>query len=81
MSNYETACRIAKLEKDIPILESQLVVLQNRRSELQAMKAKNEPLQKKLLAKNRIAINRTVDTISLLKMELFGLQEQSLPRM
>lgn len=80
MSDYEVTSRIRILERDIPILENQLALMQNRRMELQAMNAKNEPLRKKLLARNRIDINRTVDTISLLKMELFGLQEQKLPR-
>lgn len=80
MSDYEVTSRIRTLERDIPILENQLALMQNRRMELQAMNAKNEPLRKKLLARKRIDINRTVDTISLMKMELFGLQEQKLPR-
>lgn len=81
MRESELDSRIRQLENGVDFLQHQLTLMQNRRRELQGMTVKNEPLRIKLLAKNRIEINRMIDTICLKKTELWGLKEQKLPRM
>lgn len=78
MKDYNLNKQIRQLEKDIDLLQNQMILMQNRRRELQGMTVKNEPLRKKLLARNRLDINRMIDTICLKKTELWGLQEHGL---
>lgn len=76
MPDYDTAKRIRELERILPIEEHLQMLRLNRRAELKAMPAGNKALQAKLIEKNRLEINRATDKISLLKMELWDLQER-----
>ena len=76
MPDYDTAKRIRELERMLPIEEHLQMLRLNRRKELKAMQVSNKALQAKLIEKNRLEINRVTDKISLLKMELWDLQER-----
>ena len=76
MPGYDIAKRIRELERILPIEEHLQMLRLNRRAELKAMQAGNKALQAKLIEKNRLEINRATDKISLLKMELWDLQER-----
>lgn len=76
MPDYDTAKRIRELERMLPIEEHLQMLRLNRREELKAMQVSNKALQAKLIEKNRLEINRATDKISLLKMELWDLQER-----
>lgn len=76
MPDYDTAKRIRELERMLPIEEHLQMLRLNRRKELKAMQVSNKALQAKLIEKNRLEINRATDKISLLKMELWDLQER-----
>ena len=80
MPDYESARRMQELRRGITIKEQEQKLRIKRRYELQAMQSKNEPLRKKLLDRNRIDMNRATDRISLMKMELFDLEEQALEK-
>lgn len=80
MPDYESARRMQELRRGIAIEEQEQKLRIKRRYELQAMQSKNEPLRKKLLDRNRIDMNRATDRISLMKMELFDLEEQALEK-
>ena len=76
MPDYDTAKRIRELERMLPIEEHLQMLRLNRRKELNAMQVSNKALQAKLIEKNRLEINRATDKISLMKIELWDLQER-----
>lgn len=80
MPDYESAKRMQELRRGIAIEEQEQKLRIKRRYELQGRQAKNEPLRKKLLDRNRIDMNRATDRIALMKMELFDLEEQALEK-
>lgn len=80
MTDYDTAMIIAKLEQEIPMLESVLSHLINRRREIDAYDAPNKAYKRKLLERYRSDIMFNTDVISNKKNELWGLQELELPR-